>query len=279
MTNRSRETTGEHADAWRARYGPWALVTGATMGIGACFARELARRRLHVVVNARHREDVEGVAQNLAETFGIKTRGIAADLSRREDVRRLIEETAGIDIGLLVLNAGTMTLGAFCDADVEAELDIAALHVESTIMLARAFAPSMRDRGRGGIVIVSSTMGAFAAPFAANAAATKGWQRQFGMGLAVELRGSGVDVLVACPALTDTRAIRRLNIRALGKRPMPIEVPVRAALGALGRRTVVTVGWSNALARAVLRLLPETWVAALVGRYLKRLAADNRGTR
>lgn len=271
--------TPRQVENWRAKYGPWALVTGATAGIGAHFARELARRGLNVVVNARHRDDVEGVACNLGEQFGVETRAAVADLSRRDDVRALIAAVADLEIGLVIQNAGTMTLGAMCVADIDTELEVAALHIDSTLMLSRALIPPMRERGRGGFVIVSSTMGAFAAPFAANAAATKGWQRQFGIALAHELRGSGVDVLVLCPALTDTRAIRRLDFRALGKSPMPVEVPVRAALDALGRRTLVTVGRTNALAGALLGVLPRTCVARLVGRYLRRLARDNATSR
>ncbi|MCL4233931.1 MAG: SDR family NAD(P)-dependent oxidoreductase [Deltaproteobacteria bacterium] len=271
--------TPQRVESWRAKFGPWALVTGATAGIGAHFARELARRGLNVVVNARQRDDVEGVAQNLAEQFGIETRAAVADLSRPGDVRALLDGVADLEIGLVIQNAGTMTLGALCEADIDAERGVAALHVESTLMLAHALVPPMRERGRGGLVIVSSTMGAFAAPSAANAAATKGWQRQFGIALAEELRGSGVNVLVLCPALTDTRAIRRLNFRALGKRPMPVDVPVRAALDALGRRTLVTVGGANALAGALLGLLPRTWVARIVRRYLRRLSIDNPSPR
>ena len=180
-----------------------ALVTGATSGIGHAFCRELAERGNNLVIVARHRARLENVSDELRARHSVNVEILAADLSKRTQLRRVAERVADRErpIDLLVNNAGFGTSRSFLKgelADEEAMFDVLC---RAVLVLSHAGALSMKDRGRGAIVNVSSVAGFI--PMGTYGAA-KGWTLAFTETLAHELAGSGVSATVLCPGFTRT---------------------------------------------------------------------------
>ncbi len=238
---------------FRERYGPWALVTGASSGIGAAFARLIAQRGLNVALAARREDRIRELAAELEKDHGIETRVVPADLAGRDFLPPLLEALDGIEIGLLVNNAGFGNLGPFLENDPDREVDALHVNCRAPLLLAHAFGRTMKARGRGGIVFVSSYFGFSPVPFVANYAATKAYDLFLGEAVAEELRGSGVDVMALCPGVTRTGFFEatkldfeKLPAKERAKSMTPEEV-AEAALRKLGRKTTVIPGWRNVL--------------------------------
>lgn len=224
----------------RDRYGPWALVTGASSGIGASFARELAARRFNLVLVARREGLLHELADELQARNAIRTQVIAADLTR-DDFMPLIERgTEGLDIGLLVNNAGAGEPGSFLNSDLDDEIRTLNLNCRTPLVLTHYFGRAMRQRGRGGLIFLSSVVAYAGLPAWSNYAATKAHNLLFAEGLSAELERDGVDVLAVCPGFTRTELLPLSRFgRMLSIKPRRV---ARLALRKLGRKRRVTAG-------------------------------------
>lgn len=188
-----------------------ALVTGATSGIGLAFCRELAERGNDLVIVARHRARLENVSDELRARHSINVEILAADLSKRAALRRVADRVADRDrpIDLLVNNAGFGTSKSFLKGDVADEEAMLDVLCHAVLVLSHAGALSMKDRGRGAIINVSSVAGFV--PMGTYGAA-KGWCTAFTQTLALELAGSGVSATALCPGFTHTELHERAKV-------------------------------------------------------------------
>lgn len=246
-------------------YGPWAVVTGASDGIGLAIARELAANGFFLVLVARRQKVLDQIAAELKAKHPIETRVIAADLGTDAGIAAIEEGTAALDVGLLVAAAGYGTSGNFVDADLAVEVDMIAVNCRAVAALTHSFSRRFVARGRGGIVLMSSLVAFQGVPRAANYAATKAYIQSFAEGIAVELKPRGVDVLASAPGPVRSGFERRAGMAA-GMAQTPEEV-ARVTLRALGRRVTVRPGFLAWALEASLAALPRrgrVWIMTRV---------------
>ena len=189
------------------QYGPVALVTGSSSGIGYAFAEELAGRSLDLVVTARRLDRLEELAARLARQHGVTVVPYRSDLTDPAAPRQLVEFTRTMDIGLVISNAGFGLRRAPHEAhDAAALTELLMLNCHAPSALAHGFIPRLRARGRGGIVFTSSVEGALGGPYSAAYSSSKAMVTALGEALWGELAETGIDVLTLCPGKTVSEA-------------------------------------------------------------------------
>lgn len=185
-------------------FGPWAIVTGASSGIGKEFARQLAASGLDVVLVARRLPLLEDLGHQLATTYGVRYQAVGVDLAEPDFLSTLAAATEGLDIGLLISNAGAFLPGAFLQLDRSRLRQMVHLNVLAHLDVAHHFGQYLAARGRGGLLLMASTAGRQGVPFSAEYAAAKGFVLTLGEALHVELQKVGVHVTVLLPSAIDT---------------------------------------------------------------------------
>jgi len=185
--------------------GRWALVTGASAGIGIALARELASHGAKIILTARRVERLEALASELAGN-GTEVRIVAADLNDPAAPQQIYDATegAGIAVDILINNAGLGQFGAFAESPVEQELSQVRVNCEAVVRLSRLFVPRMVERRRGWVLILASTASFQPVPYLSTYAATKVFDRFFALGLAAEVARFGVKVTALCPGPTES---------------------------------------------------------------------------
>jgi hypothetical protein len=182
-----------------------AVITGASSGIGAEFARQLAAQGFSLLLTARRGDCLRALAESLHDTHGIATEVLVADLSRIEDVRRLAERLRSLDdIDILINNAGSATVGPFADADLEEQLSMLNVQTIAPVILARTAIPNMIRRKRGLIVFTASSSAFMPAPGSGVYIPAKAFLTAFAYTLAPELKPAGLRVQALCPGYTHT---------------------------------------------------------------------------
>lgn len=221
------------------KYGPWALVTGAAQGIGRAYAEALAHRAVNVVMVDVQHDLLSQVSRQIAEASGVQIQPIALDLSKRDFIGALLEQTDHLSIGLVVCNAAAGQVGLFLDQNLDDLLLATEVNCNATLILTHTFAKRMAAQGRGGIILMASGTALQGSPTFAHYAATKAYNLVFGEALWYELRAHGVDVLSFIPGPTNTPALRKGNPGLKeGVSVGPIGLPgptAEAALRALGK--------------------------------------------
>jgi uncharacterized protein len=255
-------------------YGPWAVVTGASSGIGRAFAEQLAAAGLNLVLAARSTERLESLGQSLKHTHGIGYRVITADLSRPEGASTIIDATKNLDVGLLISNAGGGRPGLYLDQDLDELHRRLILNATTHLELVHAFGQRLTARGRGGIVIVSALGAHHGIPNMAHDAAAKGYALNLGVALHYELAPAGIDVTVMMPGNVDTPIIDALGVdrASLPIRPQPAERAVRETLAALVKHQPMLI--PGRMMRLMTRLLPRTISIRMNGRMLGQAARN-----
>jgi uncharacterized protein len=249
------------------RYGPWALIAGASEGIGAAFAAALAKQGLDLVLVARRPEPLAA----LAESLPVRTVTVTADLATSEGVDAVLEATADLEVGLVVCNAAYSPIGPFLDTDPALTHRALRLNCAAPLALAHAYLPVMALRRRGGFVIMSSLAGAQGSPGISVYAATKAFGAVLAEGLWDEMRHHGVDVITAVAGAVSTPGLARTGKRAPGT-VSPAEV-AEAALRALGNRPRTVPGTLMKVSSALIaRLFPRRAAIAMFARASRDLS-------
>ena len=196
--------------SFRERYGDWAVICGASEGVGECFARELAQRGLNLLLVSRRQGPLDSIAGEIRETAGVEARTLAADLSRPDAVDRIISATAGLEVGMLIYCAGADPgIKPFRQRSLESMNSLVHRNCLASLALCHHFAPAMEDRGRGGIILLSSGAGLQGIKYLVAYSASKAFDMVMGEALWAELHDSGVDVLSLVLTTTDTPAYRK----------------------------------------------------------------------
>lgn len=251
---------------------PIALVTGASSGIGAQFARVLAERGHDLVLAARDRARLEVLAKEIGNAHGVAGEVIPADLTDSSQLAAVEERARSVDV--LVNNAGFGTYGRFVDLDVDGEDREVRLNVLAVVRLTHAAASAMVERGRGGILNVASIAGFQPTPFDATYGATKAFVLSFSQALHEELKGTGVAVSVLCPGFTRTEFQERAGI---DDSAIPsflwqeADVVARAGLDGLAKnRAVVIPGAINRVAGNVTLVTPDAITRRVASIVMRR---------
>jgi len=245
------------------RYGPWAVVAGASEGLGVAFADALAARGLHLILLARRAGLLAEVAERLQGAHGVEVRPLVQDLGEPGFGSALSEATRTLEVGTLVYNAALSPVGPFLDQPADTLTRALDVNVRGPLLAVRTLAPAMRARGRGGIVLMSSLAGLQGSPRITTYAATKAFNTILAEGLWGELAGDGIDVLVSVAGAIRTPGYLETSGGASREAPGTLDPSdvAEQTLAALGRGPRVVPGAVNRIA---------SW---LTGRVLPRRAA------
>jgi short-subunit dehydrogenase len=254
-------------------FGPWALITGASSGIGEEFARQLAASGLHLVLVARRLPALEALGNELARTFGIRYRTVGLDLTADDALAKLVEATRNLDIGLVVSNAGAMISGNFLSMDRQTLQRDLRLNVLAHLDLAHHFGQDLARRGRGGLLLVASTAGLQGVPFAAEYAAAKAYVLSLGEALHVEFQKVGVHVTVLSPGATDTPLIAASGFdpATMPMKPMATRQCVAEGLAALSADRAAHIPGN--LNRIMAVLMPRSFATRMYGGMIGKTLA------
>lgn len=249
--------------------GKWALITGASAGIGVALARELAAGGTNLVLTARRRDRLAGLAGELSSKHGIRTLVCVTDLAQDSGPQEIFAftEDKGIGIDLLVNNAGFGAYGEFQKMKADRLLEMVRVNVSAVVHLTHLYLPAMIARGSGDILILASTAAFQAVPYITTYAATKSFDLQFAEGLAEEVRQYGVRVCALCPGSTESEFLQVAGQRHHTRRPPETarkvaQVGLRAL--ASGKSSVIS-GFTNWLGAETVRLAPRRMVTRIAG--------------
>lgn len=257
-----------------SKYGPWAVVTGASAGLGAHYCRQLAERGLNIVLVARRRDQLETLAEQLHSQHGVECRVLAMDLLAENAVAEITATAEDLEVGLLVNNAGFGWKGSFLEGGAERFRDMIRLNCEVPTLLSYALLPAMVKRKRGGMLMLASTAAFQPTPFFSVYGASKGYDLLLGEALNEELRGTGVDVLTVCPGSTETEFHGIAGTESTFPRMADPADVVRKSLDALGRRMTFVHGFKNSMMVAGNRVAPRSMVAKVSARIIKKVLKD-----
>jgi hypothetical protein len=257
-----------------SRYGPWALVTGASSGIGLELARLLASAGFHLVLHARQAQKLQEAAQHLQAQYAIEIKTVAADVAESEGIDEIIRSTQGLNLGLLVVSAGFGTSGLFTDSSLHTAINMLRVNCEALLSLTHYYSQQFARQRRGGIILMSSMVAFQGTPYSANYAATKAYVQTLSEGLSVELKPAGVDVLAAAPGPVESGFGQRANMKmSSSMTPAQIGVPI---LKALGRRSTVLPGTLTKILVYALRTVPRWGKVRIMARVMGGMTAHQR---
>jgi short-subunit dehydrogenase len=260
----------------------WAVVTGASSGLGRGLAAGLADRGMSLVLTGRNEARLDETAHQIRRAApAVTVETVAADLSSRSGVSALLDHIGDRPIEVLVNNAGFGSYGPFAKADPDREADEVAVDVGTVITLARAFLPGMLTRGSGGILNIASTIAFQPAPYQAVYGASKAFVLSFSQALWAEARAAGVAVTALCPGPTRTGFVDALggdaSHTAIYRRLADPEPVIKAGLRALDKgQAVVIPGMRNKVIAASGRFMPHEWLTRVSARLLRPAGAASR---
>jgi uncharacterized protein len=257
---------------WR---GKWALVTGASAGIGKALAEELAAGGTHLLLTARRKERLEELAGSLSGRHKIKTDVFVADLAEPGEPDRIFAFTKakGIEVELLINNAGFGVYGEFPKAETHRLLEMVQVNCSAVVHLTRLYLPEMLARQRGDVLILSSTAAFQSVPYISTYAATKAFDLLFAEGLAEEMEPYGIRVCALCPGSTESEfheVAGQTHLAPAARKKETAEKVARVGLRALAAgKSYVISGMGNYWGAHAQRLVPRRFVTRTVARMFR----------
>lgn len=237
------------------QYGPWAMVTGASSGIGQELAIQLADAGFNLIINGRDEEKLAALQKEISSEHSVKIISVAADLATGTGIQSILDTTQDLNIGLLIHSAGFGTAGLFPEIPVNKEINMVQVNVEAVITLSHYFIRKWKEKRKGGIIFLSSLVAFQGVPYSANYAATKAYIQSFAEALSIELKPFSIDVLAAAPGPVDSGFGKRADMQ-MGKSMLPSEIGV-PILKALGRQASVVPGVLSKILVYSLRTVPR----------------------
>ncbi len=239
----------------KTKYGPWAVVTGASSGIGREIATRLAEAGLNLIINGRNEKKLNQLGSVLAANYGIEVKTVAADVSEPSGIGRITEASGNLEVGLLAVSAGYGTSGSFLSSSLHDEINMLRVNCEALFSLAHHFSQLFARRRKGGIILMSSMVAFQGVPYSANYAATKAYVQSLAEALAIELKSFGVDVLAAAPGPVESGFGKRAGMKmSMALTPAQVGIPI---LKALGKKTTVLPGLLTKFLVYSLRTVPR----------------------
>jgi short-subunit dehydrogenase len=260
----------------RTVFGPWALITGASSGIGRELARQIAASGINVVLVARRHALLEEAGREFVKAFGVQYRTIAADLSKEGFLHTLSQATHDLDIGLVVSNAGTANPGQFLEQDRDELVGLLRLNAFAHLEIAHHFGRQLAKRRRGGIVLCGAMGAAHGIPYVANDSGAKAYVQSFGESLHVELQPLGVNVTVLIVGPTQTPIIEKFGLDpdTMPMKPMTVEQCAFEGLQALRRNRASHL--SGRMNRVMAALIPTGVSRRMMGKMMAKTLKNKR---
>src|SRR5467141_2540125 len=238
----------------KKRFGPWALVTGASSGIGKEFARQIAASGINVVLVARREDLLKEVGGEFSKRYGVEHRVVVLDVSREDFIRQLAPATDDLDIGLVVSNAGTGNPGEFLKLDRQLHQATLRISTKAHLDITHHFGAKLVKRGRGGLMLAGAVGAEAGVPRMANDGAAKAYVHSLGEALHYEFKPRGVYVTVLAAGFTNTAVLEKFGLepKTMPMKPMSVEQCVSEALGGLRKnRSKVIPGRLNRILNAL----------------------------
>ena len=261
----------------KKRFGPWALVTGASSGIGKEFAQQIAASGINIVLVARREDLLKGVGVEFSKRYGVEHRVVVLDVSREDFIRQLASATDDLDIGLVVSNAGTGNPGEFLKLDRQLLEETLRLNTMSHLDIAHYFGGKLAERRRGGLILVGAMGAENGIPCMANDGGAKAYVHSLGEALHYEFKPLGVYVTVLAAGVTNTAVLEKfaLDPKTMPMKPMSVEQCVSEGLsGLVKNRSRIVPGRLNRILNALVPAsLARKMLADLLGKGLASKSA------
>jgi len=268
------------------RYGPWAIVAGASEGLGQAYAHVLAERGLNLVTLGRRAEPLEQDAELIRRRYRVEVRPVALDLGAADLAEKFDAAIAGLDVGLLVYNAALWIIAEFIDTPLADHQRMVDVNCRGLVTLAHRIAPQLKQRGRGGIVLMSSLSGFQGSALLATYAATKAFDSVLAESLWFELAPHGVDVLGCTAGAMSTPGFYQVTpphkqAQAMPMRPEAVAREALATLAASGKKPTHFAGWVPRLANVIAGLMTRRQRTLFFSKMNREIygANQNRDTR
>ncbi len=261
----------------KKRFGPWALVTGASSGIGKEFAQQIAASGINIVLVARREDLLKEVGVEFSKRYGVEHRVVVLDVSREDFIRQLASAIDDLDIGLVVSNAGTGNPGEFLKLDRQLLEETLRLNTMSHLDIAHYFGGKLAERKRGGLILVGAMGAENGIPCMANDGGAKAYVHSLGEALHYEFKPLGVYVTVLAAGVTNTAVLEKfaLDPKTMPMKPMSVEQCVSEGLsGLVKNRSRIVPGRLNRILNALVPAsLARKMLADLLGKGLASKSA------
>ncbi len=256
---------------FKEKYGSYALITGASSGIGAEFAKQLAQKGLNLVLIARRKKRLEKLKQEIQSKNEVIIKIIELDLLSDNFLDSIRKVTDNLDIGLLINSAGLMYIGNYLDSSLEKDLQMINLNIKVPAIFTKHFAPKMVDRNKGGLIYIASMLGYMGTPYSTIYAGTKAYEIVKGEGLAYELKPYNIDVLTVNPGLTKTEMTANNDFSGMPMKLMKPNIVAKTAIDSLGKKVLVTPGIMNRMMNWMSkRIMSRKMNTAMFGMFMKK---------